>query len=381
MTSLRDVLESSVRDGSIPGAVGLVARGGRVEAAAVGFVDLEHSAPMARDSIFRIASITKPITAAAVMLLIDDGVMALDDPVERWLPELASPKVVRDPSGPIDDVVPAARPITVADVLDSRVGYGFTSDFGQPVIAVLFDEVQKDGRRPQALAAPDAWMAALARLPLAYQPGEAWLYNIASDLQGVLVARASGRSLPEFTAERIFGPLNMTDTAFAVPADKLDRFTSAYQPDPGGKPELFDRPDGWFSAMPDFASGAGGLVSTADDWHAFGRMLLEGGTVGDRRLLSAESVRLMTTNHLTERQREFGALFLEGQGWGFGGSVDVARIDPWNVPGRYGWVGGSGTTAHIVPSTGAVAILMTQVAMTSPTPPTVMRDFWRYAAA
>jgi CubicO group peptidase (beta-lactamase class C family) len=380
MAGLRELLESSVNDGLVPGAVALVARGDRVEVEAAGFVDVERTAPMARDSIFRIASITKPIAAAAVMMLVEDGVIALDDPVDRWLPELAAPKVVRTPAGPIDDVVPAVRPITVFDLLSSRAGYGFTSDFSQPAVAALFDEVQRDGRFPQLLPETDAWMAALARLPLVYQPGEAWLYNTASELQGVLVARASGRSLPEFLAERIFEPLGMADTGFAVPTAKLDRFTSAYQHDSDGKLVLSDRPDGLFSRMPAFASGAGGLVSTVDDWYAFGRMLLTGTTADGRVLLSAESIRLMTTDHLTPRQREAGSLFLEGQGWGFGGSVDVAPIDPWNVPGRYGWVGGSGTTAHVIPSTGQVAILFTQVAMDSPVPPTVMREFWRHVA-
>ena len=379
-SSLRDVLESFVREGEVPGAVALVARGDGVEVAAVGFADAEQTAAMAPDSIFRIASITKPITAAAVMMLVDDGRIALDDPVERWLPELAAPKVVRTPDAPVDDVVPADRPITVFDLLTFRAGYGFGPDFTLPAVAALFDEVQRDGRKPQSLPAPDEWMAALGRLSLVYQPGEQWLYNTCSDVQGVLVARASGRSLPEFFAERIFEPLGMADTGFAVPAAGRDRLTTAYWRNSAGKLELLDGADGLFTSPPAFPSGGGGLVSTADDWHAFGRMLLAGGVVGERRLLSAESVRLMTTDHLTQQQRDFGDLFLEGQGWGFGGSVDVTDRDPWNVDGRYGWVGGTGTAAHIVPSTGLVAILLTQMALSSPVPPAVLREFWRYAA-
>lgn len=379
-SSLRDVLESFVREGEVPGAVGLVARGDGVEVAAVGFADAEQTAAMAPDSIFRIASITKPITAAAVMMLVDDGRIALDDSVERWLPELASPKVVRTPDAPVDDVVPADRPITVFDLLTFRAGYGFGPDFTLPAVAALFDEVQRDGRKPQSLPAPDEWMAALGRLPLVYQPGEQWLYNTCSDVQGVLVARASGQPLPEFFAERIFEPLGMADTGFAVPAAERDRLTTAYWRNSAGRLELLDAADGLFTSPPAFPSGGGGLVSTADDWHAFGRMLLAGGVVGERRLLSAESVRLMTTDHLTQQQRDFGDLFLEGQGWGFGGSVDVTARDPWNVDGRYGWVGGTGTAAHIVPSTGLVAILLTQMALSSPVPPAVLREFWRYAA-
>jgi CubicO group peptidase (beta-lactamase class C family) len=380
MTSLHDFLEAHVRNGSVAGAVALVARGDEVEVAAAGALAVDGTAAMARDSIFRIASVTKPITAAAVMLLVDDGRIALDDPVEEWLPELASPAVVRTPSSPVADVVPAARPITVADLLTSRAGYGFPTDFSLPAVQLLFDELQRHGRDPQRVPAPDAWMAALSRIPLLHQPGEAWLYNTCSDIQGVLIARAAGRPLAEFLAERLFDPLGMKDTGFAVPGGARDRFTSYYQADAEGSLELIDTPDGQWSGPPAFPSGAGGLVSTADDLHSFGRMLLAGGTVGGRRLLSAASVRQMITDHLTRGQRSAGSLFLEGQGWGFGGSVDIDVIDPWNVPGRYGWVGGTGTAAHVTPSTGAVSILLTQLAMTNPTPPPVMRDFWRYAA-
>jgi CubicO group peptidase (beta-lactamase class C family) len=333
---------------------------------------------MARDSIFRIASITKPIVAAAAMVLVEDGRMALDDPVERWLPELASRVVLRRPDGPVDDVVPAARPITVRDVLDSRAGYGFPSDFSLPVVRLL--SAVQAGPRPHLLPAPDKWLARLAGIPLLHQPGQGWLYNTCYDILGVLIARVSGCPLPEFLAERLFEPLGMRDTGFEVPAGKRDRFTSYYQADPSGALQLLDAPDGWWSSPPAFPSGAGGLVSTVDDWFAFARMLLAEGEAGGRRLLSAAAVRQMTTDQLTSAQRQAGRLFLEGQGWGFGGSVDVEVIEPWNVPGRYGWVGGTGTTAHITAATGAVAILLSQVEMAGPTPPVVMRDFWRYAA-
>jgi len=380
MTNLRDILETSVSDGTVPGAVALVARGDRVEVEAVGFVDVDGISPMARDSIFRVASITKPITAAAVMMLVDDGRIGLDDPVAQWLPELASPTVVRTPASPVDDVVAAARPITVLDLLSFRAGYGFPSDFSLPVIGLLFSELKQGPPQPQLVAAPDEWMATLSRIPLLHQPGEAWLYNTCSDIQGVLIARVSGQPLPEFLAERLFEPLGMADTGFAVPAGKLDRFTSYYRTGPAGGLELVDAPDGQWSSLPAFPSGAGGLVSTADDWLSFARMMLADGAVDGQRLLSAALVRQMTTDHLTQPQRDASRLFLEGQGWGFGGSVDVEAIDPWNVPGRYGWVGGTGTAAHIIPSTGAVTILLTQLEMAGPAPTALMRNFWRYAA-
>ena len=367
MADLHGTLKAYVDNGSVPGAVGLVARGNRMEVAAVGSMAVGGAA-MARDSIFRVASITKPIIAAAVMMLVEDGRIALEDPVGRWLPELASPVVVRTPAAPVDDVVPAVRPITVADLLTFRAGYGFPSDFSLPAVGLLFSELKQGPPQPQLVAAPDEWMAALARIPLLYQPGEAWLYETCSDIQGVLIARVSGRPLPEFLAERLFEPLGMADTGY-------------YRADPAGGLELVDPPDGQWSSRPAFPSGGGGLVSTAGDWHSFARMLLAGGSAGGRQLLSPASVRQMTTDQLTPSQRDAGRLFLEGQGWGFGGSVDVETIDPWNVPGRYGWVGGTGTTLHVTPSTGDVAILLTQVMMTGPTPTPLMRDFWRYAAS
>ncbi|MEU9455656.1 serine hydrolase domain-containing protein [Streptomyces sp. NPDC048277] len=380
MTPLYTALRRRVDDGTVPGAVGLLARGDDVEVVTVGAVDTGGSAPMARDSIFRIASITKPVTAAAVLLLVEEGRIGLADPVAKWLPELARPMVVRTPASPVDDVVPADRPVTVEDLLSFRTGWGFPADFSLPAVQSLFT-VQRDGRFLQDWPDPDTWLGRLAQVPMLHQPGAAWLYGTSSDLQGILVARVSGGTFPDFLAERIFEPLGMRDTAFEVPASKRHRFTSAYAPAEDGTLRLVDAPDGGWSSLPRFHSGGGGLVSTADDWLAFGRLLLNAGTGPDgRRLLSPTSVSRMTTNHLTAAQRENAALFLEGQGWGYGGQVDVTPADPWNVPGRYGWVGGTGTTAHIVPATGTVTVLLTQAAMTGPTPTPLMRDFWRVTA-
>lgn len=349
MTSLRDLLETAVESGRVLGAAALVAHGEDVEIAGAGEIE--------PDSIVRIASITKPITAAAVMILVDEGLVSLDDPIARWLPELASPRVVRTLQSAIDDVVPAARPITVEDVLTFRAGWGFPSDFSLPAVVELFEKLPVFGPRET----PDEWLATLAQVPMLRQPGEAWLYNTCSDVQGVLIARMSGRALPEFLAERIFEPLGMTDTGFHVPSEKLDRLP-AYR-----GPDFAPIDDGLWTEPPIFPSGAGGLVSTLADWHRFGRMLLADGA----RLLSPQSVRLMTTDHLTQEQRQASMLFLEGAGWGFGGAV--------TTDGRYGWVGGIGTTAHVAPSTGTIGILVTQLQMTGPTPTQFMREFWQYA--
>jgi CubicO group peptidase (beta-lactamase class C family) len=349
MTDVEQVLATHAP----PAAVALVARGDDVGVAAFG--------DATRESIFRIASLTKPITAATVMLLVDDGLLSLDDPVARFLPELAAPAVLRTPESSLDDVVPLEREVTVRDVLESRAGWGFPADFTLPAVQLLFAEAFAFGR---PFSSVDEWVAGLARVPLLAQPGELWLYNACSDLQGALVERVTGQRLADVMARRIFGPLGMEDTAFFTPPEKRSRRPAYYGPDLQGIDPSLDR----YDDPPGFASGAGGLVSTADDWLAFARMLLaEGGEV-----LSPESVRLMTTDHLTAEQREASMLFLDGQGWGYGGAVEVET-------GRYGWVGGTGTTGHLVPGTGTVAILLTQVQMPGPVPTPIMRDFWRAA--
>ncbi|MFF3552657.1 serine hydrolase domain-containing protein [Streptomyces tsukubensis] len=393
-TGLRALLADGVRRGQATGAVGLVARGDTADFAATGSRTLGGPDDIGPDSIFRIASLTKPVTAAAVMLLVDEGRIALRDPVARWLPELAAPMVVRTPDAPAGDVLPAVRPITVCDLLTARAGWGYPADFSLPAVRALADGLPQNPPEPAGIPAPDTWLAALARIPLLHQPGEQFLYNTTSDIQGVLVARVTGQPFAEFLAERLFEPLGMADTAFSVPAAKLDRFTALYRPgepgdgEPGGgEPEqggglsLSDAPDGMWSREPAFASGSGGLVGTAGDLRAFLTMLLARGDGPDgRRILTPESVGLMTTDHLTADQRKAGAVFLDGQGWGFGGSVDVEPSAPWNVPGRYGWIGGTGTSAHFVPSTGTVAVLLTNTALTGPSAPPLMRGFWEYAA-
>ncbi|MGC0416691.1 serine hydrolase domain-containing protein [Embleya sp. AB8] len=376
---LRELLKIHVDKGALPGAVALIAHGDRVDVAAVGSLDAAGTTPMTRDSIFRIASLTKPLIAAATMLLVDDGRLAMDDPIDRWLPELAAPEVVRTSTGPIDDVVPAARPITVFDLLTFRAGYGFPADFTLPAVGLLFAELKQGPPEPQLVAPPDEWMATLARIPMLHQPGEAWLYNACADILGVLIARVAGRPLPDFLAEHLFAPLGMVDTGFAVPPADLDRFAGYYRRNPTGGLDLVDAPTGQWSSPPPFPSGAGGLVATVDDLYAFARLILGEGTVDGRRVLSPESVRLITTDHLTAAQREASRLFLDGQGWGFGGTVDIEPIDPWNVPGRYGWLGGTGTAAHVTPTTATTTILLTQVELTGPTPIPLMRDLWQLA--
>jgi CubicO group peptidase (beta-lactamase class C family) len=292
------------------------------------------------------------------MLLVDDGLVSLDDPIARWLPELAAPCVVRTPQSPLDDVVPVARPITLEDVLTSRAGWGFPTDLSLPAVVELLQALPVFG----AQESPHEWLQSLVGVPLLHQPGDVWLDNTCSDIQGVLIARVSGRSLPRFLAERIFEPLGMIDTGFHVPPESRHRLARYH----GSVRPVVD--EMLYRAPPLFPSGAGGLVSTVADWYRFGRMLLADGA----GLLASSSVRLMRTDHLSPAQRETSEL-LEGSGWGYGGAV--------GPDGRYGWVGSTGTTAHVAPATGTVGILLTQLQMTGPAPTPLMREFWRYAFA
>ena len=374
MTSLQELLEELYAARRVPGAVALVQRGGgEPEIAWVGERTVGGEA-MTRDSLFRVASITKPIVAAATMVLVERGVLGLDDAVGTWLPELADPVVLRALDGPVEDVVPAERAITVRDLLTFQAGHGFPANFDVPVVKLLMERLGQGPPQPQMVPAPEEWMARLGMIPLLHQPGQGWTYNTGSDVLGVLLARAAETTLGELLAEAIFEPLGMGDTAFW--AEDVARLTSFYRRQEGGF-ELVDAPDGQWSSAPAFESGAGGLVSTADDWCAFGQMLLGEGEYRGRRVLSPESVAMMTTSYT---EGEPGNPFLAGQGWGFGGGVDVRRTDPWNVPGRYGWVGGTGTAGYVIPSTGTVVVWLSQVEMAGPEDTSAMAEVLTYAA-
>jgi CubicO group peptidase (beta-lactamase class C family) len=375
--SLPELVDRSCAAGRVPGAVALVATPDEGVRVAVGGARAVGGEPMTRDTIFRIASTTKPILAASTMVLVERGRLALDDAVERWLPELAAPRVLRSPTGPLDDTVPAERAITVRDLLTFSSGHGFISDFGAPVVQLLVEQLHQGPPQPQTVPEPDEWMARLSRVPLVHQPGRGWTYNTGSDILGVLLARAESASLSDVLSDTVLDPVGMHDTGFAVPAADLGRFASYYRRAESGELTLVDGPDGQWSTPPAFPSGAGGLVSTADDWCAFGRMLLAGGEHAGRAVLSPESVRQMMSPHA---RGEPGDIFLDGQAWGFGGSVDVNSDEAWNVPGRYGWIGGTGTAGFVIPSTGVVAVWLAQVELQGPDDFSVLGEFLAHAA-
>ncbi|SEH01018.1 CubicO group peptidase, beta-lactamase class C family [Nonomuraea solani] len=388
---LREVLARHVESGKIPGLVALVSRDGETHVEAMGTMRHDGGAPMRRDTIFRMASTTKPVAAAATMVLLDECRLRLDDPVDPWLPELAGRKVLKRADGPLDDTVPARRPITVRDLLTSTCGLGLDMTAKTaPMMSAFFEQGvygQADGwmlPEPE----PDEWMRRLSTLPLMYQPGERWLYNVSDDVLGVLVARVSGRSFEEFLRERIFDPLGMKDTGFHVPDGKIDRLPPLYSPDwQTGAFNVEDEAEGGHhSKPPAFQSGGGGLDSTADDYHAYFQMLLNGGTHRGERILSRPAVELMTTNRLTPEQTAALQTWARsvvhlshgtGQqgGWGFGMAVRAQRGDYAPV-GQFGWDGGAGTTTYADPHNRLVGILLTQTGMSTPDSAGAINDFW-----
>ena len=386
LADLNTAMNDFTERGEIPGIVTLVSVGDEVHVNAVGRMTIDGAEPMRRDTIFRVASITKPITAAATMMLIDDGKMRLDDAVEAWLPELANRQVLKSIGAPLDDTVPARRSITVRDLLTSTFGFG--SVMAMPG-TYFIQQLIRDGRlggdgppHPELTPGTDEWMRRLGVLPLMYQPGERWLYNTSCDVLGVLVARVAGKSFEAFLRERLFEPLGMKDTAFSVPAEKLDRLPGVYHFDHESKRlKSFDNEQkSEYSNPPAFESGAGGLVSTADDYYAFCRMMLNKGMWDGERILSEASVEAMTKDQLTPEQRTGAEFFFGNHGsWGFGMGVDIQQTEPWRVPGRFGWDGGFGTSAYSDPKHDFVGILLTQRMMDSPQPPAVFEEFWRRA--
>src|SRR5437667_859656 len=245
---MHDVMTGYVERGEVPGLVTLVSRRGEVHVDAIGTLAYEDSDPMQRDTIFRISSMTKPIIAAATMILVEECKVRLDEPVDRLLPELAGRKVLKRVDGPLQDTVPANRPITVRDLLTFRMGFGqmMAPPDAYPILKAASElQIGMGPPAPSATPAPDEWIRRLGTLPLMHQPGEKWMYHTASDILGVLIARASGRPLETFLRERIFEPLGMKDTAFSVPATTVDRLATSYEVNPRtGALELYDEAKG-----------------------------------------------------------------------------------------------------------------------------------------
>jgi CubicO group peptidase (beta-lactamase class C family) len=358
--------------GALAGAATLVWRDGEVvQTAGVGWRDVEAGLPIGRDTLFRIASMTKPITSTAAFMLFEEGRFALDDPIDRWAPEFSRMRVLRSPSGPLDQTDPAGRPITFEDLLTHRSGLTYGSFHAPCPIARAYDEAL--GGDIDSELAPDDWIAALAALPLIDQPGAAFHYGHSTDLLGLLIARIEDAPLGEVLERRIFGPLGMKDTGFIVPREERHRRAGAYGFDeagrltarrsgPGGS-FLPERPEGMA-----YVSGGQGLWSTLDDYLAFARMFVGAGTVDGVRLLRPDTLALMASNRLTDGQRaksEMLGMPLFAAGHGFGMGVAVVLEPEKAAPtlcgggvGAVGWPGGFGGWWQADPNDGSVLIFL-----------------------
>ncbi len=367
-------LQRHVEAGAIAGVVALVARDDRiVHRTVLGDRDREAELAMQADTIFRVYSMSKPITSVAALILVEEGRLRLSDPVDHWLPELSKPRVLLKPDGPLDQTRPAKGPITVRDLLThtSGLAYDFTSQ--GPLSGAL---TERGLRGSSAKLPPDEYLKRLGALPLLFDPGTRWHYSLSTDVLGVLVARASGMSLPDFLRSRIFEPLGMVDTAFWVPPEKLDRFAANYAfDDERGELVLFDAPaTSDYRNEPAFPSGGGGLVSTARDYLRFAQMMTGGGELDGVRILSPVGHRLMTTNALWPGERPespFGArFFLAGTGFGLGVAVieDPGMGVQYGSIGLNGWGGAAGTWYWSDPMEGISAVMMVQRMSQGPGP-------------
>jgi CubicO group peptidase (beta-lactamase class C family) len=355
-----------VDSGTLAGAATLTWRDGKViQVATVGWRDIEARLPIGRDTLFRIASMTKPITSTAALMLFEEGRFALDDPITHWAPEFAQMRVLCSPDGALDQTRPVERPITFRHLLTHTSGITYGAFHTGPISKAYEDAL---GGEVDTHVAPDDWVTNLAALPLIDQPGVGFHYGHSTDLLGLLLARIEGVSLGELLKHRIFDPLGMKDTGFTVPQEKQDRRAGMYGFDASGRlvkrltatgnSTLPERP-----ADMKYESGGGGLWSTLDDYLGFARLFVGAGTVDGLRLLQPETLKLMTSNHLTESQRSNATLLSSGHGFGLGLAVvlDPEKADPvicGGSVGSVGWPGAWGGWWQADPSDNSVLIFL-----------------------
>ncbi|MGJ5045175.1 serine hydrolase domain-containing protein [Bradyrhizobium sp. HKCCYLRH1062] len=363
LAAIGPALAEFVDRGELAGIVSLTSRGGEiVHAETIGWRDVETRSPMRPDTLFRIASMTKPITSVAAMMLVEEGRIALADPISRWIPELADLRVLRDAADPLDETVPARRAITIEDLLTHRSGIAYAF-FSEGPLKVAYERALGDPAMNRST--PDEWLAALGTLPLAYQPGDCFHYGHSTDVLGFLIGRVAGRPLRQVLQERIFAPLGMVDSDFWLPHAKRDRLASLYGYDETAgrlakvEPVMYDEP-------PAYTPGGGGLISSAPDYHRFARMLLGGGELDGVRLLRPETVNLMRTNRLIDAQRQIpfaGMPLWQTCGFGLGlAIVEDAAGNPYacGAPGTITWPGIFGTWWQADPVNDLIMIYLIQ---------------------
>ncbi|HEX6860505.1 MAG TPA: serine hydrolase domain-containing protein [Caulobacteraceae bacterium] len=355
--------------GKLPCAQTMVWRRGElVHASTLGKADVERGTDLREDAIFRIYSMTKPITSAAFMMLVEEGLAALDDPVHRYIPEWRGMSVYQAGIDGAYQTIPTNQPMRCIDLLRHTSGltYGFQNrtNVDAAYRKLKINDFATEGGL-------EGMMGQLARLPLEFSPGEAWNYSVSTDVVGYLVEKISGLPLDRFFAERIFGPLKMVDTGFFVPANKRERFTACYALTPSGRTILQDDPaKSPYFTDPALKSGGGGLVSTAADYMRFARMLLNGGELDGARILSPKTIKLMTMNHLpggkelVESSRSlFSEAVFEGLGFGLGFAmtIDQARTKAPGSLGEYFWGGMASTAFWVDPVEDLTCVFMTQL--------------------
>lgn len=367
LAAIPAALKPVIEAGDLSGFVTLLWRKGEVaQVNTIGHRDVDAGLPMTRDTLFRIASMTKPITSVATLMLLEEGKLRLDDPITKWMPEFADMQVLKSATGEVGDTVPAARDITIDDLMTHRSGlaYAFTS---MGPIAHAYDKVL--GSPLGTHLTPDEWLKALGTLPLSYQPGERFHYSHATDVLGFLVGRVSGMGYREFIMKRILRPLGMDDTDFWCPPEKRDRMAKLYRINPATD-AMEDISFPHLPGPPEFCAGGGGLISTADDYLRFARMMLNGGELDGFRYLKRETLELMRDNRLTPAQREIpfmGIPFWLGQGFGLGVSVITdPEKQAWmgaGSTGSFGWPGAFGTWWQADPQEDMVMIYLIQNSM------------------
>jgi CubicO group peptidase (beta-lactamase class C family) len=380
LARIESMLQGYIDAKQIPGAVSLIARHGRIVHVTVqGDKTFEGDDPMRRDTIFRIYSMTKPITSVATLMLYEEGKLRLTDPISKWIPELAKPRILKDPNGALDATDPSPSEITVRDLLTHCSGLVYSFSTG-PTLAKAYQDAGLLGSSSQL--GPDEWAKRLGALPLAHAPGTKWNYSVSTDVLGLLVERISGVPYAEFLRARLFEPLGMKDTAFYVPEAKLARFATNYAVNEQGEISVVDAPaTSVFRSPPAFPSGGGGLVSTIDDYARFALMLAGGGSLDGVRILSRKTVELMASDHLSPSEFETfglrGNRVFSGNSFGLGVMVQTEQAGYRGLGsiGKNGWGGAAGTWYWVDPKEDLVAILMIQRMSFGSAPIAISRDF------